>query len=163
MKKDKETLKRDRQIVLMHSLQQSISKVSLCAEVPLAAKLKDMAIKMSHNAEELHIKNFVDLASMDQCKAIMAILEESCETHSDKLIAAMAPAFLPEVKKANEMMASLTSSNEAIIKALIAAFNFEYHTGTQMTFKPFENAVKDRMQFLHGMAAGMAAAADMKD
>ena len=163
MKKDKVTLKHERQIVLMHSLQQSISKVSLCAEVPLAAKLKDMAIKMSEKGDELHIKNFMMNATLEQCKDIMAILEESCETHSDKLIAAMAPAFLPEVKKANEMMASLTSSSAAVIKAMIVAFNLEYHTGTQMSFKPFEKVVKDRMQYLHGVAAGMAAAGDMKD
>ena len=147
----------------MHALQRSIFNVSLCAEVPLSAKLKEMAVKMSEKGEEQHIKNFIKVASMEQCKEIMAILEESCETHSDKLIAAMAPAFLPEVKKADEMMASLTSGNEAVIKALIAAFNFEYHTGTQMTFKPFENAVKDRMQYLHGMAAGAAAVSEMKD
>ena len=162
MKKSKDVLKAERILVLKNELQSTIAMMAP-STIPITAQLKKVAVNIHGHPDHNHVESYILEATMSDCESILKVLSETNATHSEKIISELAPIFVPVYGEAKNMLHEIEKALKTVSLALVTSFNNEFHTGTQMFFKQFEIMVKDRLKYLEGVEAGMAAASSMKD
>jgi len=158
VKKSKDALKAERILVLKNELQSTIAMMAP-STIPITAQLKKVAVNIHEHPDHNHVEGYIHKATMSDCESILKVLSETNATHSEKIISELAPIFVPVYGEAKNMLHEIEKALKTVSLALVTSFNNEFHTGTQMIFKQFEIMVKDRLKYLEGVQAGMAAAA----